>query len=372
MALCAAVSAACGAPSAPDIAIDSTNPRQTAITVSGLSRDELAALSRANLSREGWTAVLRVSVTREGAPAPLPVTGRYEVRDGGIRFTPLLPLEPGRRYEVAFEPAAVPGARHGDLRTVSRVVELPAPPPAAPTTVVAAYPTGPEVPANLLRMYVEFSGPMGIRTGENYIAVLDGGGKEISGALLPLDTDLWNPDHTRFTVLFDPGRVKRGILPNRAMGRPLKDGQSFTLLVRSDWPDANGRPLASEFRKTYRVGPAIERPLSVAGWRIAAPAGGSRDPLVVTFESSLDHALLQRALRVGRGDELVAGDARVDRGETQWTFVPRDPWQAGAHALTVQPELEDAAGNRIGRAFEARRPAHDRGQNEARLPFVIR
>ncbi len=31
--------------------------------------------------------------------------------------------------------------------------------------------------------------------------------------------DLWNEDRTRFTVLYDPGRVKRGILPNEEMGR---------------------------------------------------------------------------------------------------------------------------------------------------------
>ena len=372
MALCAAIAAACSAASTPAVALDSANPHSPVVTLTGLSRRDAAALSQVTLSREAWTSVLRVSVKTDAGPAPLPVAGRYDIRNGAIRFTPLVPFEPGRSYEVVFNPAALPGGGLAHLQPITSVVSLPGPPAAAPTRVAAAYPTGPEVPANLLRMYVEFSGPMGIRTGENYIAVLDGGGKEISGALLPLDTDLWNADHTRFTILFDPGRVKRDILPNRAMGRPLKDGQTFTLIVRSDWPDANGRPLVSEFRKTYRVGPANERPIATADWRVAPPAAGSRDPLVVTFASELDRGLLQRTLAVARAGEALPGDGRVGAGERQWTFAPRDPWQPGDHAIVVQPELEDPAGNRIGRAFEARDPGDDTRQPPARIPFAVR
>jgi hypothetical protein len=310
--------------------------------------------------------------TADGGPAPLPVAGSYDVRNGVIRFMPHVPLEPGRPYQVTFTPAALPGGALAHLPSISRVVALPAPPANPPTSVVMAYPSGPEVPANLLRMYVEFSGPMGIRSAENYVAVLDSVGHEIPGALLPLDTDLWNPEHTRFTILFDPGRVKQGILPNRAMGRPLTGGQTFTLLVRREWPDAQGRPLESDFRSTYRVGAPIDRPIAPADWRVAAPAAGSRDPLTVTFTTGLDRALLQRAIGVARGAATLPGQTHVAPGERQWTFVPRDAWQPGDHALVVQPELEDPAGNRIGRAFEARDPEDDTRQPPTRVPFTIR
>lgn len=372
MALCAAILAACSAASTPAIALDTTNPHQAVVTVTGLSRTDAAKLTDVTLSRDAWASVLRVSVKADAGPPPLPVAGRYDVRNGVVRFTPMVPFEPGRPYEVAFNPAALPGGGLAHLPPMTGVVSLPAPPAAPPTRVAAAYPTGPEVPANLLRMYVEFSGEMGIRNGEDYIAILDGEGKEITGALLPLDTDLWNPERTRFTILFDPGRVKRGILPNRAMGRPLKDGQTFTLVVRRDWPDAQGRPLASDFRQAYRVGAAIEQPIAPSAWRIAPPAAGSRDPLVVTFASGLDRGLLQRALAVARGGVTLPGEARVGAGETQWIFAPRDPWQAGDHAVVAQPELEDPAGNRIGRAFEARDPGDDTRQPPARIPFAVR
>src|SRR5262249_53938736 len=275
-------------------------------------------------------------------------------------------------YRAAFEPATLPDDRLRHLPKISRVIAVPLNAPTAPTRVANVYPSGPDVPANLLRMYVQFVGQMGIRTGERYVSALDDAGREITGALLPLDTDLWNPEHTRFTILFDPGRVKRGIFPNRAMGRPLRVGDAFTLVISRDWPDAHGRPLASEFRKEYRVGPAIERPLTTDDWRIAPPAAGSRDPVVVSFRAPLDHALLQRALTVVRGNAAVPGDVRIRGGETECTRPPPDPWQAGAYTLVAAPELEDPAGNRIGHAFETRDGADDTRQAPARLPFEIR
>lgn len=324
------------------------------------------------MSREAWASVFRVSVAGDHVGTVPPVAGRYAVTDGAVRFTPMFPLDAGRAYDVVFDPAALTGGALARVSKTSRVVSMPAGPRTAPTTVAAVYPTGPTVPANLLRMYVEFSSGMGTRTGQDYITILDAKGAGIPGALLPLDTDLWNGDHTRFTILFDPGRVKRGILPNRMMGRPLKPGGTFTIVVRPGWPDARGAPLVSEFRKEYRVGPPIERPLSATQWRIAAPAAGSREPLRLTFPAPLDHGLVQRALSVVRGDAVLAGDVQVDKGETEWRFVPRNAWTPGDYAVSVLPVLEDPAGNRIGRAFEAISPDDDTHAPPARAPFTIR
>jgi len=374
MALCAAIAAACSAGSSPDISLDLSNPNRPAVILSGLARRDLRALEAAASRAEnvGWTPLFRVSVAPQEEPGAVAVSGEYTVSNGMVRFTPVLPFEGGRTYYATFDPGAARGGTLAHLSKLTRQLSTPAPPQAPPVHVGAVYPSGPMVAANLLRMYVEFSGAMGILPGEHYITLLDADGNEISGALLPLDTELWNREHTRFTILFDPGRVKRGILPNRAMGRPLKEGGSFTLLVRREWPDAQGRPLDAEFRKTYRVGPAVERPITPADWRIAAPAAGSRDPVVVTFATGLDRGLLQRALNVSRGREAVPGDTRVGAGETQWTFAPQVAWAPGDYTLVVQPELEDPAGNRIGRAFEARDPADDTRLPPARVPFTVR
>ena len=328
------------------------------------------------MSRDAWTAILRVTVATAGKAAAVPVTGSYAVASGTIRFTPLLPFEGGRDYVVVFDPAAAP---RGTLSApaITRTVSTPAAPRAAPVHITDIYPGGPVVPANLLRMYIEFSGPMGTLTGQDYVRIVDASGDDLPGALLPLDTDLWNGDRTRFTILFDPGRVKRGILPNRAMGRPLRPGATFSLLVSRDWPDAHGQPLAADFRKTYRIGPARENALSAQSWRIATPAAGSRDALRVTFPAPLDRGLVQRALSVVRadrgGERAVAGAVIVEHGETEWRFAPAAPWPAGAYVISVLPALEDPSGNRIGQAFETRSTDDDGAPlPPARVPFQIR
>ena len=222
-----------------------------------------------------------------------------------------------------------------------------------PSTVVArVYPSGDTVPANMLRMYIEFSAPMGRPSGVAFIHLLDHDGKEIQGAVLPLDYEFWSPDHTRFTVFFDPGRVKKGILPNQEMGRPLEAGRTVTLVVDAAWRDAQGLPLKEGYRRQFRVVPPDEKPLDTAGWRVQPPSAGSRSAVTVTFPKPLDRGLLMRALSVSRAGTALDGDVAIDQAETRWAFTPKEPWRAAGYQLHALDILEDVAGNQIGRAFE--------------------
>jgi hypothetical protein len=58
-----------------------------------------------------------------------------------------------------------------------------------------------------------------LKGGIGFVRLLDEAGDEVRDPFLPLDAEFWNRDRTRFTVFFDPGRQKRGILPNEEMGR---------------------------------------------------------------------------------------------------------------------------------------------------------
>ena len=374
--LCAAVvmtAAACGTTVAPnEVMLDAGDPARVTIVL-GLPSRDLSTLRRADLTASQWASAFRVAIVTDKGPADTPVAGSYAVAGGIVRFTPMYPLDAGRTYDVVFDPRAAGVPAIGGIAARTGRVTVPATPDTAPPTSVAAvYPSASEVPANLLRMYIEFSAPMGSRDGQSYVAVLDAQGRSLEDAVLPLDTGLWNPDHTRFTVLFDPGRVKRGILPNRRAGRPLHPGDRFSIVIRRDWPDGGSRPLAAEFTREYRVGPAIERALDTADWKITAPAARSRDPLVVEFPWALDRGLAQRTIGVAAGDTPIAGATRVEQGERRWTFTPAQPWQPRAHVIVVQPELEDPSGNRIGRAFEAIDPADDTRRPPSRLAFQPR
>ena len=343
--------AACGrsvnSPSSPAIKLTSAQNGRAYVEVTGLSRAALDSVARASLTSEQWSALLRVAVD-DTAPGML---GDYSVAGDGLRFIPAFPLDPGRSYRVRFDPTRLPGAT-GPAVPIVATVGQPARDATPSTVVTRVYPTADVVPENLLRMYIEFSEPMGRPSGIEHMKLLDEDGREIPGAFLPLDYEFWSPDHTRFTAFFDPGRVKGGILPNQQMGRALRAGRSVTLVIGHEWRDQYGRPLKEDFRRVLRVGPAEVQPLDTATWRIQPPAAGGRDGLIVSFPKPLDHALLMRALGVRRENTAVEGDVIIDQAEKRWTFTPKQPWRAGVYQLLALDTLEDVAGNLIGRAFE--------------------
>ncbi|MDB4877708.1 MAG: hypothetical protein JWM41_4154 [Gemmatimonadetes bacterium] len=302
------------------------------------------------------------------------VAGRYAVNDSAIEFRPLFPFDPGRTYSVRVDPRMLPTPRNDSAITTEIALASVAHVPSA--TVARILPSAGTLPENQLRLYVEFSAPMSRQSGLEFVHLLDDRGNEVRGAFLPLDADFWNPDHTRYTLFLDPGRVKRGILPNEQMGRPLRAGRAYTLVVDSAWHDAQGLPLAASFRRSFRAGPATTAPIALAAWTLHAPRAGTRDPLVVTFPTPLDHGLLRRALGVEtqRG-EALRGDVSLGRDETEWRFIPASAWRAGDHRLVVLAILEDLAGNRVGRAFEVDR--FEQTDSTAlperfTLPFVVR
>ena len=295
-----------------------------------------------------------------------------------LRFTPRFPFDPGQRYDVRLDPSRLPSSSAAAAwrsQIIRTSVALPAPEGRATTRVVAVFPGADDVPENLLRMYIVFSAPMSLGGASGHVQLLDEHERVVEDPFLPLDVDLWNDNRTRYTVLFDPGRVKRGILPNEEMGRALAAGRRYTLVVDDGWRDAAGQKLAAPFRRSFRAGPPADHALDPQAWRIEAPLAQTRDPLLVTFPASLDHALLQRALTVSLNGERVTGDVQTDAGETRWLFSPAAPWRAGEYQLHASSILEDVAGNRIGRPFEVEELAAGRLRSEARsaaLPFRVR
>jgi hypothetical protein len=327
------------------IALSIASPKSVLAT--GLSSAETDALAAARLSTADMQRVLRVRVAAVDAP----VAGSYAVRDGVIEFTPAFPLDAGRSYTIELSQDAIPTRTRTGMVAVT--ASLPAPDLTPVTKVISVSPTAERWPANLLRAYIYFSGPMGRESGVGRITLRDEHGVEVTDAFLPLDTDFWNSDHTRYTLFFDPGRVKRGILPNRQRGRALVNGQRYTLEIDATWRDAAGRPLVRPFRHAFQAGPAIEKPMAVGEWTLAPPKPHGREPLVVTFPWPMDSGLAQRAFAiVGPDGQPVAGDATLAPGDVRWSFTPRTAWTAGEYRLTADPMLEDPAGNQVGRAFE--------------------
>lgn len=365
-----------GAPELRLIAPDGDRSRAF-VEAAGLSAPLLDAMRGASLSDEEWSQVLRVSVygeglSREGTPA---VLGHYQIVGESLRFEPLYGLDAGLRYRVRFDPNMLPGGDAEILEPVESVLSLPKA-DAAPTTFIEAiHPSSETLPENQLKLYIHFSAPMRMGDGLPYIKLLDATGGEVVDPFLPLGAEFWDRERRRYTVFFDPGRVKRGILPNEQMGRPLREGEQYSLLVDASWRDAEGNPLRESYRKDFRVGPPDETPLDPATWSLSAPRSGTREPLVVDFPEPLDHGLMSRALGVeGEDGQSIQGTSAIGERETQWTFTPDAPWEEGDYRLVAMAILEDLAGNQIGQLFEVDvfdRIEQPEGQESYRVPFAV-
>jgi hypothetical protein len=308
---------------------------------------------------DGWASAFTVSTTVDGPP----MLGAYTVEDGTLTFRPRWPIAPGIQVHAVFRTPSGPSAA-ADFAI--------APAPAGPAThIVQIYPSTSDLPANALRLYVYFSAPM--RRGEawEHIHLLDESGAAVDRPFLEIDQELWDSGNIRLTILFDPGRIKRGLVPLRDSGPNLVEGRTYTLAIDRDWRDANGQPLEAGVRKQYRVTPAVRALIEPAKWRLTSPRQGTVEPLVVTFPQPLDYALALRTLSVAG----VKGTASVDRQETEWSFVPDEAWKASDYQLVVSIALEDRAGNRIDRVFDVdtfNRIDKQIHQETVTLPFRIR
>ncbi len=291
-------------------------------------------------------APVEAFTVRVDGPSDLPaLTGAYEHAADGIRFRPKYPLQGGMSYKAVWR---APGAPALEARFA-----IPKPQLAATARVDRIYPTANVLPSNQLKLYIQFSEPMSRGEAWRRIHLIEDRGKEVMLPFLEIEEELWDPAQKRLTVLFDPGRIKRGLVPHNEAGPALLEGRTYHLVVDRAWPDGKGAPLTAEFRKTFQVRKADRTPPTLGAWKIHPPTAGTREPLRVDVPEPMDAALFQRLLWViDASGKTITGDVSLQADETRWLFTPDQPWRAGVHQLRAGMTLEDLAGNRIDRAFD--------------------
>lgn len=315
---------------------------------SGIPAEVVTAI-RTRPSLEDWARIFTVHVGNQSQPAML---GDYRLEADSVVFMPSYGIEPGLTYRAVFRPAEL-----ADLAGESPIIRDFSVPElqGVPTTVVEqVFPSSSTLPENLLKLYLHFSAPMSRGVAYRYLSLLDPLGEPIELPFLTLEQELWDASGRRLTVLFDPGRIKSGLKPRREVGPALRHGDSFELIVHRQWPDALGRPLVSDHRKSFRVGLPDVLPPMPDLWAVEIPSAGTRESFLLRLGESLDHALLRRLVWItpADSDQALPGEIVIGPRETSWSFQPKDPWEAGAYKLHVDPWLEDLAGNRVGGAFE--------------------
>lgn len=284
-----------------------------------------------------------------------PISGTWTVTGDQLIFKPHFRFSPGETYHVVFDGNVFNKHISGGNSFTREKFEQPFSLPAAetlPASIDAVYPVSKIVPENLLRMYICFSSPMMVGESYDHIRLLREDGTMVEKAFLVLDQELWDAERKRFTLLFDPGRIKRTLKSNLDLGTPLKEGESYQLVIDSTWRDANGKHLQSGYRKELIVAAAQRTRISTGSVSLRPPKANSREEVVLSFDRPMDHVLMSKYISLSHSSvgEISGTVQMVD--DFTCTFTPDHDWLSGRYEVKISPWVEDVCGNNFNNAFD--------------------
>jgi hypothetical protein len=321
-----------------------------------------------------WTSLLRVTVAGDSvdARARPAVIGTYSIRENRVLFVPRFGFAEGVTYRVHLDASSAGVAIDSTTATrMSYQFTIPKIGRVSTARVVAVHPSADQLPENLLRWYIEFSEPMEPGRALEHVHLVDEAGAKVRGAFLELDEELWDASRRRITILFDPGRVKRGLKQNLEMGAPLVAGRRYRLVIDAAWPDARGAPLKSGYERQFFAGPADRMSPTPARWTMRMPKAGSRAPLLVTFDGVIDHVLGSRLQVLSSDGKAIRGVGSMIDNDGGWTFAPSEPWSGHEYEVRVPEALEDVAGNGLTRLFDVDQLAQPSRTGQSRTSRLV-
>jgi hypothetical protein len=314
-----------------------------------------SALSTTVISDDQWRTILSV-YTHEAYERNIdqPIAGKYEWEGNKIFFRPAYEFSSGETYHAVFTLETFlkrAGLKH-DVFLQKAELSFSIPDNVRPPTAIEAiFPEATSLPENLLRMYICFSNPMMPGEAYDHISLTREDGTRVEKAFLVVDQELWDTERKRFTLLFDPGRIKRGLKSNLDLGAPLKEGEEYHLIIDSTWRDVHGNPLTESVTKTFTVSTAERSKVFHRQWKLVLPAAGSLDDIVIYFDRPMDHALVLKYITIKNQLGEVAGRAEL-MNDVTWKFTPDHTWVEGEYLIVTSPLLEDVAGNNLNNVFD--------------------
>ena len=271
--------------------------------------------------------------------------GEYAVGKHSIVFTPAFSLVAGNVYMAILDLTRVGGGLHRlEWSVAAAAVD--------PPQLEQIFPTTGELPANHLKFYLIFDQPM--RQGDifKFFSLWCVDKEEFVGRPFR-HTELWSEDGKQLTLWFHPGRQKSGVNLNVELGAILEEGLEYELRVDDQWSSLEGAPLGETFRKRFRAIAKDYVQPNPADWQFELPHQHSSEPLLVMANEHLDYALLKRGLTVKQAGNEVLGRIEIMADERGMRFHrATGQWSDGRVELSVNPLIEDLAGNSPSRPFE--------------------
>jgi hypothetical protein len=320
-----------------------------AVTAGPFALRDWGLISNSDLSKKFF-----VDLWDEFAQQKIRIDGTYRLDNNKriIAFIPNFPFLSNETYKANLDINL--NCRKDSLSSIRATLEFGKNRSDEPLTYVKKiYPTALYWPENILRFYIEFSAPIREDQALEHIRLFDANGMEQEGVFLDTARELWSTDKKQLTVLFDPGRVKKGLFAHTHYGRALKVGEQYSLMIDQNMLDARGRNLAQSFTKHFSAIDEVVAPLDPNDWKLIAPKVSTFQSLTLIFPNSLDRFLLELCINIlGSDFSVLSGKVSIKKKETIWSFIPKLPWQRYAYTIRINNRLEDSSGNNLNESFD--------------------
>jgi hypothetical protein len=301
--------------------------------VSAFSKEE-----RANL---GYYELAVFVSNTAGENSANPIQGRFFQNADYLIFTPYYPFEKGLTYTVRVR--NLDTADYSYRAFVLETSEI-----HNDAQLLNIYPSADVLPENLLRFYFYFATPMKKGEVSKKIQLVDSKENIDAHAFMQFKEELWSPNGKRLTLLFDPGRIKRGVSTNLELGPALIEGNSYQLVVSGEWQDVYGQKLGTTATKTFNVGAAYRTTINISGWNVMRPEAESAQPLTIQLDRIMDHALVQSMIKLKKElNQNIEGSWEISESESVLRFTPVEEWQRGNYEILFDIGFEDIAGNNL-------------------------
>ncbi|MFY0674818.1 MAG: hypothetical protein JXQ87_15575 [Bacteroidia bacterium] len=303
--------------------------------------------TKPHINQYGYEYLSVFVKNRTGKYDSNPIQGNFNVTGSYLSFSPYFPFESGLEYVVRTKTVdSESGFNYAEFRIEEKEKYNEA-------SVLNVYPLAKALPENLLRFYFYFNTPMKKGEASKHIQLQDATGKIDSHAFMEFKQELWSADGKRLTLLFDPGRIKRGVSTNVELGPALLESNSYKLIVFGTWQDVYGQELATETIKEFTVAKAYREHIRVNELEISKPNANSYDTLKIHFDRIIDHALIHSMFRVEDwAENIITGHWEISSNEKSAHFIPEKQWNQGNYQIIIDANFEDVAGNNLNNLLD--------------------
>lgn len=216
---------------------------------------------------------------------------------------------------------------------------------------VTIHPKSPVWPENILRFHLAFEFPMDTEFALRFVDLFRASGERVHGAFVDLPNGLWTTDQKVLTILFHPGRVKRGLRANIDLGRAIQEGERLAIRVSGGMRDAYGNRLGKDVWFEFTTGPAVLTSFEKIQMTYRVNGNDQETAIRIPSDRPIDWLSARSSLfaRDANGAEVPV---LVEDDTVGLLLRPESAWPHGTIYVSAGEKLEDSCGNRQTVPFE--------------------